>query len=98
MPNINFDIFFDQDFVNFTATRSQGAPKIKPEWKVRTAPKLPPKELPAPTKNSPRPAPKQKSTPGSRIEDVTDKAESTPAPKKNIPKLPPKAKAADKAK
>ena len=49
MPNISFDIFFDQDFINISATRGQTAPKAKPAWKVRSAPKLPPKE-PAATK------------------------------------------------
>lgn len=52
MPNISFDIFFDQDFLNVTATRSQGAPKAKPAWKVRTAPKLAPKEQPEPPQGS----------------------------------------------
>jgi hypothetical protein len=54
MPNVSFDIFYDLDFINITATRSGAAPKAKPAWKVRTAPKLPPKELPA-SKVSPRP-------------------------------------------
>ena len=47
MPNISFDIFFNDDVINLTASRSQGAPKVKPAWKVRSAPKLPPKEPPA---------------------------------------------------
>ena len=55
MPNVSFDIFYDLDFINITATRSGAAPKIKPAWKVRTAPKLPPKELPAPSKSTARP-------------------------------------------
>ena len=59
MPNISFDVFFTDDVINVTASRSNGAPKVKPEWKVRTAPKLPPKEPPsAPTavfgKSNPR--------------------------------------------
>ena len=49
MPNISFDIFFQDDIINITASRSGGsAPKVKPAWKVRTAPKLPPKEPPVP--------------------------------------------------
>ena len=49
MPNISFDIFFQDDIINITASRSAGsAPKVKPAWKVRTAPKLPPKEPPVP--------------------------------------------------
>jgi len=44
MPNVSFDIFFDQDFINISASRGKHAPKAKPDWKVRTAPKLPPKE------------------------------------------------------
>jgi len=59
MPNVSFDIFYDLDFINVTATRSGAAPKAKPAWKVRTAPKLPPKELPA-SKATPRPAPRPK--------------------------------------
>jgi len=42
MPNISFDIFYDQDILNITASRGQVA-KIKPAWKVRSAPKLAPK-------------------------------------------------------
>lgn len=56
MPNISFDIFFDQDFINISASRGKHAPKAKPEWKVRTAPKLPPKEQPADPTSTPRPA------------------------------------------
>lgn len=48
MPNINFDIFYDLDTINFTASRGTAAPKVKPAWKVRSAPKLPPKEPPQP--------------------------------------------------
>jgi len=59
MPNVSFDIFYDLDFVNVTATRSGAAPKVKPAWKVRTAPKLPPKELLA-SKTTPRPEPRPK--------------------------------------
>ena len=55
MPNISFDIFFDQDFINVSASRGKHAPKAKPEWKVRTAPKLPPKEQPADPTATPRP-------------------------------------------
>jgi len=58
MPNISFDIFFDQDFINVSASRGKHAPKAKPEWKVRTVPKLPPKELPADPNSTPRPAPR----------------------------------------
>jgi len=56
MPNISFDIFFDQDFINVSASRGKHAPKAKPEWKVRTAPKLPPKPQPADPTSTPRPA------------------------------------------
>jgi len=62
MPNISFDIFFDKDFINVTATRGHTAPKAKPEWKVRTAPKLPPKPVPEDHSGAPRPAPRQKLT------------------------------------
>lgn len=49
MPNISFDIFYDKDILNFTATRGKQVPKIKPAWKTRTAPKLAPKEPDAPS-------------------------------------------------
>lgn len=55
MPNISFDIFFDQDFINVTATRGKTAPRAKPEWKVRSAPKLPPKEQPVDNSGAPKP-------------------------------------------
>lgn len=60
MPNISFDVFFDQDFINVTATRSGAAPKAKPAWKVRSAPKLPPKALPPPDPAAPRPTQRPK--------------------------------------
>jgi hypothetical protein len=60
MPNVSFDIFYDLDFINITATRSGAAPKVKPAWKVRTAPKLPPKEVPASKSTTPRPEPRPK--------------------------------------
>jgi len=62
MPNISFDIFFDKDFINVTATRGHTAPKAKPEWKVRTAPKLPPKPIPEDHSGTPRPPPREKLT------------------------------------
>jgi len=100
MPNISFDIFFDKDFINVTATRAQGTPKVKPEWKVRTAPKLPPKEIAPAAKNAPRPPKIQggritelpPSKPGSNAAK-SDDGQEAPKPKKNIPKLAPKAKA-----
>ena len=91
MPNISFDIFFDQDFLNFTATRSGGsAPKVKPAWKVRTAPKLPPKEQPEanqggrPTLRKIAPPPRKSSNP---------KVETLPSTPKGESSAPPKAKA-----
>ena len=91
MPNINFDIFFDQDFINFTATRSQGAPKVKPAWKTRTAPKLPPKAIPAPNKLDPRPAPKLRAAP--RVVELPDD-EPEASTSKAAPKPAEKAPAA----
>ncbi|MCJ1302196.1 hypothetical protein MMC08_004999 [Hypocenomyce scalaris] len=98
MPNISFDVFFDQDFINITATRAQGAPKVKPAWKTRVAPKLPPKELPPASKVSPRPPKIQ----GPRITEIPEpktapKAKSAPntddaTQPKRAPKLAPKAK------
>ncbi len=64
MPNISFDIFFDKDFINVTATRGHTAPKAKPEWKVRTAPKLPPKPVPEDHSGAPRPPAREKLTSG----------------------------------
>jgi hypothetical protein len=60
MPNVSFDIFYDLDFINITATRSEGAPKVKPAWKLRTAPKLPPKEVTASKSTTTRPEPRPK--------------------------------------
>jgi hypothetical protein len=48
MPNINFDIFYDTDTINITASRGTNAPRAKPSWKIRQAPKLPPREPPQP--------------------------------------------------
>lgn len=83
MPGVKVDFIWDWDFVNITATRSQGAPKIAPAWKGPKAPKLPPKPKALPASATPRPAsrPKinttrfqnssdDKDTP--RITDVTD--------------------------
>jgi len=62
MPNVSFDIFFDKDFINVTATRGQTAPKAKPEWKVRTVPKLPPKPIEEVHDGAPRPPVREKLT------------------------------------
>jgi len=62
MPNVSFDIFFDQDFINVTASRGKVAPKAKPEWKIRTAPKLPPKEESADPLSTPHPPKREKLT------------------------------------
>ena len=109
MPNISFDIFFQDDIINVTATRSAGsAPKVKPAWKVRTAPKLPPKEPVQPkTAAFGKPQPKQltapepkaapKPAPKTKETPVADAETKKPAEAKKIPKLPPKAKPATKA-
>lgn len=88
MPNISFDVFFDTDFINITATRAQGAPKAKPAWKTRSIPKLAPKPLPPPSKDSPRPP---KLT-GPR---VTELPEDEPAPKPKAKAAAPKVKQAE---
>ncbi|KAI9870764.1 MAG: hypothetical protein M1823_008647 [Watsoniomyces obsoletus] len=101
MPNISFDIFFDQDFINVTATRGKTAPKAKPEWKVRSAPKLPPKPAAAPqpgvAKPPPRPkinegrGPIGKPQPSEKVADVSDSASQTgEKTKRKPPKLGPK--------
>ena len=108
MPNVSFDIFFDKDFVNITATRGQTAPKAKPEWKVRSVPKLPPKPIPEDHSGQPRPPARQKLTtlrqphkpsqaPAS-AEKATDTASDTASQaageKRKPPKLGPKKSAA----
>jgi hypothetical protein len=92
MPTISADFTYGLDFLNFTVTQSQGAPKVKPAWKVRTAPKLPPKQQALPASSTARPAtrPKinasrfpnrsdEKATP--RIQDITetDKEDQEPS-------------------
>lgn len=110
MPNISFDIFFDKDFINITATRGLTAPKAKPEWKVRTAPKLPPKAPVEDHSGAPRPLPRQKLTstrqslapPKLQAAPVSEKvAETSDAssqteekPKRKPPKLGPRKSAA----
>ena len=102
MPNISFDIFFDKDFVNVSASRGKTAPKAKPEWKVRTAPKLPPKEIPVETNGAPRPPQREKLTASrqapqhnKKAPEVSDATSQTAAggdnlPKRKPPKLGPK--------
>ena len=99
MPNISFDIFFNDDVINLTASRSQGAPKVKPAWKVRSAPKLPPKEPPAaptavfaPKSNAqatkPKASSESKAPPklASKASDAKQGTSSAAEPKK-VPKL-----------
>ncbi|MCJ1322160.1 hypothetical protein MMC15_007506 [Xylographa vitiligo] len=109
MPNISFDIFFQDDIINLTATRSAGsAPKVKPAWKVRTAPKLPPKEPVQPKTavfgkpeqkqlTAPEPKVTPKSTPKAKETPAVNGETKKPAEAKKIPKLPPKAKPTPKA-
>lgn len=99
MPNISFDIFFDQDFINVTATRGKTAPKAKPEWKVRSAPKLPPKEKPVDHSGAARPPQRPKINEGrtpigkplQQSNGNSDAASQTgDAPRRKPPKLGPK--------
>jgi hypothetical protein len=100
MPNISFDIFFDQDFINVTATRGKTAPKAKPEWKVRSAPKLPPKEKPVDHSGAVRPPQRPKINEGrtpigkpSPKPETSDTASQTgDAPRRKPPKLGPSKK------
>jgi hypothetical protein len=101
MPNISFDIFFDQDFINVTATRGKTAPKAKPEWKVRSAPKLPPKEQPVDRSGAARPPGRPKINEGrgpigkpAPKQDTSDAASQTggDAPRRKPPKLGPRKK------
>ena len=108
MPNISFDIFFQDDIINLTATRSAGsAPKVKPAWKVRTAPKLPPKEPIQPKTavfgkpeqkqlTAPEPKAAPKAAPKAKEAPAVNGETKKPAEAKKIPKLPPKAKPAPK--
>jgi hypothetical protein len=108
MPNVSFDIFFDKDFINITATRGKVAPKAKPEWKVRSIPKLPPKPVPEDTSGQPRPIPRQKLTTlrqphkpsqSQSSEEQTEQAlngaasDASDKPKRKPPKLGPKKSA-----
>lgn len=105
MPNISFDIFFDKDFINVTASRGKVAPKAKPEWKVRTAPKLPPREIEEDHSGAPRPPQRPtinatRNQPSSASRAKTPKVENKPAestaseaadkPKRKPPKLGPR--------
>ena len=96
MPNISFDIFFDKDFVNISASRGRVAPKAKPEWKVRSAPKLPPKEVPAEPLSTPRPAQREKLTasrqPPAKLKDQQkeNSEETTAATGEKTRRKPPK--------
>jgi hypothetical protein len=96
MPNISFDIFFDQDFINVTATRGRTAPKAKPEWKVRSAPKLPPKPAAPPEPGSVRPPQRPKiNEADEKVTDVSDAGSQTAdKPKRKPPKLGPRKSAA----
>lgn len=113
MPSAKIDLFWEGlDFFNITYSKSEGAPKVTAPWKIRTAPKLPPKPKALPASSTPRPEPRatinstrfrssseEKDTP--RIEDVTEtepEKPATAAPKKNIPKLKDTAKTKDAAK
>ena len=99
MPNISFDIFFDQDFINVTATRGKTAPRAKPEWKVRSAPKLPPKEQPADHSGAPHPPGRPKlnegrtpiGKPTSKVSETSDTA-SQAGERRKPPKLGPRKK------
>jgi hypothetical protein len=90
MPVAKVDFFWEPtfDFFNVSFSTSQGAPKVTPAWKVRTAPKLPPKPKALPASSTPRPTPRpninatrfqnlpdDKENP--RITDVTDSEEAT---------------------
>ena len=62
MPSAKFDVFWDWDYITVTATRSQGAPKVTPAWKGRTAPKLGPSKLKALPAQSSTPRPPSRPT------------------------------------
>ena len=107
MPNISLDIFFDNDILNVTASRSRNTPRVKPAWKVRSAPKLPVPEGPdqktqrfgpksqakLPASSTPQKAavPKSSKTPAASKPDTAATKDTENQPKK-IPKLPPKSR------
>jgi hypothetical protein len=84
MPNISFDIFFNDDTINLTASRSKFAPKVKPTWKIRSAPKLEPAKPKTPGVSVFAPG-AQRPKPTPRVEELSDSASSSPAP---TPKKP----------
>lgn len=103
MPSAKIDFFWEGlNFFNLTYSKSEGAPRVTAPWKIKTAPKLPPKPKALPASSTPRPEPRptinstkfgkpseEEDTP--RIEEIEDVAEKE-APKpataaKNIPKL-----------
>ena len=100
MPNVSFDIFFDQDFINVTATRGKTAPKAKPEWKVRSAPKLPPKAPAASQPGSVRPPQRPKINEGrgqigkpaqsEKVTEISDTASQPDKARRKPPKLGPR--------
>lgn len=101
MPNISFDIFFDQDFINVTATRGKTAPKAKPEWKVRSAPKLPPKETPVDHSGAVKPPQRPKinegrtpvgKPPQAPLKPSDSVSQAGAAPRRKPPKLGPSKK------
>ena len=113
MPNISFDIFFDQDFVNISAHRGR-VPRAKPGWKLRTAPKLPPKEEPVDPAATPRPErrppinqsrPVKLGRPAGEKDEVADKpspasdtaSQSGERVRRKPPKLGPRKKPAEEA-
>ncbi|KAL9112129.1 MAG: hypothetical protein Q9227_003506 [Pyrenula ochraceoflavens] len=99
MPNISFDIFYNDDLINITASRAQGAPKVKPGWKARAAPKISQKEKPTPqsafgpkaaaaVSNVIQNAPQYAETLQGFASAVQQQAnQSTPAPKAAAPNL-----------
>jgi len=98
MPNISFDIFYNTDLVNFTISRSGGAPKAKPDWKIRQAPKLAPKPKPTPEntfgppKTSQQKPSQQKELPAgtNEVEEVQSEAGDNAEKPKKFKKQPPK--------
>ena len=85
MPNISFDIFYNTDLINFTISRSGGAPRAKPDWKIRQAPKLAPKPKPTPENTFGKKPSQQKQLPKgtAEVEEVQSEAGDVPqkAPK-----------------
>ena len=92
MPGAKVDFVWGLDFFNVHVSQWHKAPKITPEWKGRTAPKLGPKQPKASSSTvapPSRPSLTSGKTGQKQIEDSPQKSapKAPGATKKSIPKL-----------